>query len=431
MRTRYKETSSELRSSIPAFACSANTVPCSGPALPAYNFTYPSSGPLVTIGSSERMTDSLGKGTAHPVIHRKVTWDLSVGRDTIAKPYVTAPGGIITYSPAIANQLEADYYIGVVDGDINQWFTTSNTGYPPIWDVSSPQANEAGIINDLMSQASQLKADVLLNIVEGNQLWPSLRSLTMSLPNMAKNWKSIRKVLSTASGSYLAYKFGIGPVVQDLKNIAKYAPDMANQFERYRNGENSRFVKALPLTCKFSKSPETYGSFNGFPVYGKSWQGFQAGKAETRYVLVVAPSVRPRTEFFKELTFAMNRFTTSPASLAWERIPFSFVLDWFVDIRGPLRALDDAVRVSPYKVVSFTKSTVYNLVSEAFWDFYSPCGGTKIWTGRAHREFKHYERSVVNSQVLLPTSSGRFGKNQAAISAALITQALTGLRAKR
>jgi hypothetical protein len=108
-------------------------------------------------------------------------------------------------------------------------------------------------------------------------------------------------------------------------------------------------------------------------------------------------------------------------------------VDWFVDLRGALRGIDNLVTVQPYKVVSLTKSLRYALATDAILEPCSPCtaGGTVLSKGSVSVEFEHYERSSLSSTALLPTIRGRFGKNQAAITAALITQALAGARANR
>jgi hypothetical protein len=68
----------------------------------------------------------------------------------------------------------------------------------------------------------------------------------------------------------------------------------------------------------------------------------------------------------------------------------------------------------------------------AFREHFSPCGGERVWGGNvASVKFKHYERRTLSGAELNPGWKGRFGKNQAAISAALITQQLTKLRSKR
>jgi hypothetical protein len=131
------------------------------------------------------------------------------------------------------------------------------------------------------------------------------------------------------------------------------------------------------------------------------------------------------TSFFSKADLFMSRFATSPARLAWEKIPFSFVLDWFVDLKGTLDALDKVVGVEPYQVISFTRSFTYKLATDVFYTRRSPCnGGTYFDRSLGSCDFSHYERIPVSTQQSLLRWSPHFGKNQAAISAALIAQQL-------
>lgn len=159
-------------------------------------------------------------------------------------------------------------------------------------------------------------------------------------------------------------------------------------------------------------------------------QGRPLGASEIRYVLVVKPSSRYSDPFFKMVDFALSRFATSPAALAWELVPFSFVVDWFVDVRGVLNGIDKLVGFRPFDIVSFTRSHSYKVSTDAFLDINSPCGGS-IATVRYTGEYIHYDRGLVSPSTIKLAGKSRFGKNQMAISAALITQALTRTSSKR
>jgi hypothetical protein len=148
---------------------------------------------------------------------------------------------------------------------------------------------------------------------------------------------------------------------------------------------------------------------------------------EVRYVLVVRPKIKYSLAFFQKADFVLSRFASSPASLAWEKIPFSFVIDWFVDVRGALNGLDNLLGTSPWEVVSFTRSFSYGLRTQATCKTFSPCDSSVLMDFlTATAEYKSYERSLASGGPM-PIWSPRFGKSQAAISAALITQALLKL----
>jgi hypothetical protein len=172
-------------------------------------------------------------------------------------------------------------------------------------------------------------------------------------------------------------------------------------------------------------------SLNGHIIDRRWCQGLCTGDPSVRYVLVVKPVVKYRSQIFSAIDAFLSRFATSPASLAWEKVPFSFVVDWFVDLRGVMRTLDTAVGFEPYQVISFTRSLNYTLETSRFWETYSPCSGGALFNVRVGTAvYRNYERSIVSLGANAPTWKPRLGKNQMAILAALITQQLTKVRAR-
>jgi hypothetical protein len=369
----------------------------------------------VSKGSYEEITDDIGKGRVHPVSHRKLHFQVHL------KPEYRGPSG----DPG-----HIDYgTIGAISNlnkSICNGYATWASGLPIHWDIEPASVSENVLIEDVLERARGLKADVLLNTVEANQLWPSLTSLTNALPVMARNWKNLRKVIRTASGAYLAWKFGLSPVLSDMMSVHKYLPTLKTDVQRHANQDSSRFSRVAILRATFPN-----GIIGGFGTDNQYREGKVLGDPTVRYVLVVKPSTKYHTSFFRTLDVAVRRFASSPASLAWELVPFSFVADWFVDIRGALRKFDTLLGSEPYKVVGFTRSFSYHLSSEHRYEQLSRCPGSTAvldaWKC-CTVEYKNYERSVVSTGDITPRWNPRFGKNQAGISAALISQKLSSLR---
>jgi hypothetical protein len=331
--------------------------------------------------------------------------------------------------PIEYNSRENRWHINNIAQYIKTWdLSPTMSGYPLGWSISKPVTSDSIVVNNLLERAKELKADALLNIVEANQMWPSIRSLATCLPEMARNWRNIRKVLRTASGSYLAWKFGISPIISDIQSIRKFAPDMARSIKRFANGDLSRYSTRMNGVATFYIAG-TASSYNGVKYYEAIYTGLAEKAPLATYVLVVKPSVHYQSDLFNRLQSCIDRFSSSPASLAWELVPFSFVADWFVDMRGILRELDTLVGFQPFEIVSLTKSFTYKVRTNARLVFRTPCNGSTIMdlTAGSHL-FSHYERSHLSSRQLFPEWKVRFGKNQAAVSAALITQKLSAIR---
>jgi hypothetical protein len=386
---------------------------------------------LVSVPSCAReeyMEDSLGKGASHPVHHRSFFYDIT---DNIA-------------SASLSNVMHGRWGVQNYNRP-NSWFDNSNvhvkaehswnpahkSSLPPYWSLEYPGVDSVHI-NDVIERAAGNKADVLLNIVEANQIWPSINSLASCLPEMARNWRELRKVIKTASGAFLAWKFGVSPIISDISSILSHIPKLKSDIQRHKDGDSTRTMKMIPVKLSFANGDFWASPYSGNGQVISRWthQGRMLSSPCVRFVLVTAPQVRYHGSLFASLDACMRRFVTSPAQLAWELVPFSFVADWFVDLRGVCNAADKMLGFSPYRIKSFTKSLSYHVATDCFTDFYSACNGGGIQSWRSvSLEYKHYDRSVIDS-VLLPTINPRLGKNQAAISAALIAQklALSGAR---
>jgi hypothetical protein len=298
------------------------------------------------------------------------------------------------------------------------WDVSNDGSVPGSWSFVPMSISEDVLKEDCLERVRQLKADMLLNLIEANQIWPSIKSITLSLPKLAANWYNLRKVLKTASDGYLAWKFGISPLLSDMMAVHRHLPKIRQDMDRH--------VKQAPIRA--SRVAELAARHQPSPQYSNVDYAGNVIKAPTvRYVLVAKPSVKYTIPAMQSIDYFMSRFATSPASLAWELVPFSFVVDWFVDLRGVLRKIDDAVGFSPFTIKSFTRSFSYHLESSWQARFYSPCNPAAVIQvyPRGTVEFKHYDRSLVSAPGFLPSWKPRFGKSQAAISAALISQMLS------
>jgi hypothetical protein len=374
---------------------------------------------------SERITDSLGKGSSHACTHRLLVADINDGEFT-TKYASTVGGQNCVYSSNYTNSWY-DNSNKPIYGSYGGWDVNSNSSLP--WGyVYGTSPDELLMQNALIQRARGLKADVMLDLIEGNQIWPSIKSITAALPVMAARWYQLRKVIKTASGAFLAWKFGVSPLLSDMMAIHRYMPKITEDVIRHAKGDKQRFSILADRPMTAYDGAYFTGSQNGFVVSRFTGKGRVVKSPLIRYVLVVKPSQKYHTAFVSKADLFMRRFATSPASLAWELVPFSFVLDWFVDLRGTLQALDKLVGSSPYKVSSFTRSYSYELQSDYYLETYSPCDGGLLQRLRqCSASYRHYERSAGVSSSALPSWNPRFGKNQAGISAALIAQQLSKL----
>jgi hypothetical protein len=344
--------------------------------------------------------------------------------------FANNPTGTFSY-PGSYGDILPHYYKGKVETLAN-WTVLSGslTSVPPNWAITATVSDETSVINDVIEKADQLKADILLNLIEANQAWPAIKSMTSLLDITTKRkWKAIRQLVRRSSGTYLAWKFGIAPIISDMTRVQKSLPQLRQQFSKHIEQKPFRASKVVPYLVNYVPYADVQTQ-NGYEKVSHPNHGEVLIPPSVRYVLVVRPVVRYETAFFQTLDYFLAKYATSPASLIWEKIPFSFIVDWFVDLRGTLRAIDKSVGYSPYEIISFTRSYSYALKTYVERIHRSPCDGTQLLhMSMGNVEYRHYERSVVSSAPIGPVLRPRFGKSQAGISAALISQKLSTMGA--
>jgi hypothetical protein len=370
------------------------------------------------------MSDETGKGKSHAVFHRKKITNR--GQPPTDLSYGVSLGGANYAVETVAGQGSFDYpnFQSTFDAYAG-WDVSSNTTVPSGWTIDMSGINESVLKQDVIEKAKALKADVLLNIVEANQIIPSIKSLAGCITQMRRNWKTIRKFMTTYSGGYLAWKFGISPIISDLTSIAKYGPKLAEDMKRHGDRENERYSVLAKGKWSFNNAPITGGLLGAYPTHQYDPQGGSIESPNIRYVLVVKPKHNWKSDLFKKFDFLCSRFSSSPAELAWEKIPFSFMLDWFVDMRGVLNEINTAVGYSPFEVVSFTRSYSYHCWQSRPFKRFSPCNGSVISSFDVGSvECKHYERTLVSGLGSSLSWKPRFAENQLKITLALLTQGI-------
>lgn len=422
MRTRTRSSILLSRLAYAAKPFTVNSIDC--PTGAASSAVVNVAGGYYEISSERsRITDTTGRGKSNPCSHRRVVRAGNTNSENM-RLWNGVTNKVDTY---IGKQDYIEYYLSVGLGHVNGWDINHASSVPPRYVHDYSDINEVSLKNDVIEAADQLKADILLNIVESNKMWPSIRRLALSMPAMAKNWNSLRRVITTASASYLFYKFGVSPILSDIMRVQRHLPVMVNDLKRHVEGDTMRFSKSAVAHVSFDDAEYTEG--NAYRSVQRRWTYHpERGIDPTvRYVLAVKPNVQYGPAIFKNAGYALDRFATSPATLAWELVPFSFVLDWFVDLRATLRAVDRSLGYKPYQVVGFTRSLLYSHRTRVLLRVYNDCNSA-IATGPydcGTVDCRHYERSPVVNWGFLPTWSPRFGKNQAAISAALLSRQIS------
>lgn len=134
------------------------------------------------------------------------------------------------------------------------------------------------------------------------------------------------------SGTVLATYYGWIPLFQDIYEAMR-------AYEVRTTGPRSiKFVRGItgPKEFQVIVNPGIYGAHR--PANKIFWRGSR--------------SVRLEVEFQEELSLARSLGLYNPAAVLWEKLPWSFVFDWFIPIGSYL----DALGVIPFLRLRYMRS---------------------------------------------------------------------------
>jgi len=269
------------------------------------------------------------------------------------------------------------------------------------------------------------EVDTLLNLVES----PKLISGASQLSKLMKQ----RKFALGGSSAFLAWSFGLAPLLADINKINAALREIKAKMDQYVKRTNTRRrVSAVSLgTLSPNISATGYGINSDGTYPGGSWwhtRIYPTTPPIRRVGVAGRNGVEYNTDAFKRLHYLVQRFVaTGPASLGWELIPFSFMLDWFVNLSGVIDAMDNALTGNTKGIDTIWMSEKWAALVPVIKHKYG--GWTSDSDGKqtALNELSYYHREPVSLDSVV-TGSGRFGKKQTALTAALLHQIVASLR---
>ncbi|UUW21213.1 MAG: maturation protein [Leptochloa chinensis fiers-like virus 1] len=161
------------------------------------------------------------------------------------------------------------------------------------------------------------------------------------------NKRSVTQVARALGGKWLEWVYGWAPLLNEIHDLSH---------ETLRHYINSTVKVKGRRSLSLITTPTVQSSTPNGPIsHIERIDSF----AKTQYVVEL-----------RVLDNDLTRFTSlNPASIAWELIPYSFVVDWFIDVGGYLRGLETATLYQD-RFVSGYKTSVYGntITSSAFRD---------------------------------------------------------------
>lgn len=211
--------------------------------------------------------------------------------------------------------------------------------------------------------------------------------------------------------SWLQFQYGWKPLISDVYNacdeatrvIVKNLTVRGSATERYDNTH----TRAFPINAP------NLGSYHRI--------GMQSCRIRCTYQL-------------PEKSFSLARWTSlNPVSIAWELMPYSFVIDWFLDVGSTLRSLETALLYrSAFKSGYWSWLSVYDTnVKFGNYDFTESSGNGVVIMRHdrprlATESYRNFQRFVLLSSPTprLPRFEAKLGWQRLLSSAALLGQKL-------
>jgi hypothetical protein len=285
----------------------------------------------------------------------------------------------------------------------------------------------------------------VLNIVESSDLNPHMGEVLKKIQNLdptdfrslkdrkgntsfsrasARGGRIVRGLADVVSNLYLYKSFAVAPLVSDMKKLARSVTSI--QEDMAKSNDRAGKVEVLRFKMKGQVLTPTTGNWDRTSATrGYRWLTLSGDRQCVQHVTIKGiRKVAYSGSTFKKLDYLMRKFgAAGPASYAWERIPFSFVSDWFVDLRSITNGLDNILTGGSKVVVDASWSEILEAtISCVHADEHTPYVVSNVVDQEVSSK---YERSFTRLPLepgFSPRIESHFGKEQSKISIALATQ---------
>lgn len=285
-------------------------------------------------------------------------WSPSVKRKSNKKGLNLAPNRLAFFENKVYSKLDSVSVMGehiTYPGNFRQYegdmihapqFGPGAVGvdpHDPAWFSSYPAgsfnpANIAGIVSEaddlavarLQDKATEKSANIAQFLAERKQTMSMIAETAVRAATALRDLKrgnvrsAFKELFPTNSkklaNDVLAFNFGVKPLLSDIDGMAKYLAE----------GPENGIIDIIGKSKKPIFYEDTSGWSTGCPCQSVlTITGFVEVTYKIR-VKVAMPKIRELTK----LGFG------NPLALAWELVPWSFVVDWFLPIGDALQRLD-------------------------------------------------------------------------------------------
>lgn len=244
-----------------------------------------------------------------------------------------------------------------------------------------------------------------------------LRNLLVSFLANVKNVKKVKDISSV----WLEYRYGLRPFMMDVEDTldAVYAP-----WRRELNHRIERKMGKFVRPTEVNRTPLGWQLLTSSPcsIWG-DW--VTESSAEVTYYA---------HQYFTRVGTMNNRFGMDGAnalSTLWELMPYSFVVDWFVDLGSWIKAVQPTLGLRKYPlVVSVKEKRLYTAYTTRF-AWYDDSASKWIYDAYhgnvlAQSTYESLTRIIIEDLVVLPPLGGLLDWRRSLDAVALAYQTIPG-----
>lgn len=271
----------------------------------------------------------------------------------------------------------------------------------------APSYTEGNLYNEMLSKFSdELRGSVDLSIDLGQSRQTAKQfKVTQSLVGYAETLSRKWGPAKLASGLWLEYIYGWKPIVSEIYEAAERNVNIViNKIEKTR-ARKSWVDKNASVTV-------------GLPFWGSQKIPLSSG---------VKVSYSMNCGFRTRGNQSIANFTSlNPVSIAWELLPYSFVVDWVYNVGGYLRTVETAALYGNDFVGGYLDKLV---AADTDFNFATTFGNAQRngnYHANGHLRYRSFSRSVLSSYPFprTPTFDVRLGSSRLFSAAALLAQHL-------
>lgn len=212
------------------------------------------------------------------------------------------------------------------------------------------------------------------------------------------------------ANKWLEYQYGWRPLVNDIYETGKQLMD-------FHTFSYVRVVGTASVSANKAATNVVAGS--GYPGSGIIVSDRTVRRARCKIVCEYKMSQ-------SRLQSLSNYTSLNPVSIAWELLPYSFVVDWVLNVGGYLRSLESSMLFQDQFVRGWSSTGQLIESNAQVYGSYMPPGGSYTESGSAFQRDVVQSRSILSStpRPYFPSVSAKLGWQRAVSGAALLSQFL-------